>query len=86
MFFSVIFENVIFDPSSCNELGITQARNTKIYNFLTANTNTLCIIISYELETTVLSRKLFIINLWYGSNNGTNQGVELKRREKRTDN
>ena len=28
------FENVRFDPSSCNELGITQARKTKIYYFL----------------------------------------------------
>ena len=73
MFFSVIFENVIFDPFSCNESGVTQARKTKIYNFLTT-------------YITVLRLKLFIINLWYGSNNGTNQGVELKRREKRTDN
>ena len=73
MFFSAKFENVIFDPSSCNELGITQARKTKIYYFL-------------RTYITVLSRKLFIINLWYGPNNGTNQGVELKRREKRTDN
>ncbi len=34
MFFSAKLENVIFDPSSCNELGITQARKTKIYYFL----------------------------------------------------
>ena len=34
MFFSAKFENVIFDPSSCNELRITQARKTKIYYFL----------------------------------------------------
>ena len=32
--FSAKMENVIFDPTSCNELGITQARKIKIYYFL----------------------------------------------------
>ena len=32
--FSAKMENVIFHPTSCNELGITQARKTKIYYFL----------------------------------------------------
>jgi hypothetical protein len=33
MFFRVIFENVIFDPLSCNESGITQRQKLDSFDF-----------------------------------------------------